>query len=136
ANAAADVFQLSVPFTIVVLSGSPDLSGAYLLPVCFVSAIVAANAIGTLIPVFSGSSAEVHLASFIAVLAVVAVSTPFMPVLYSIGQYLPFGALSAGLMSSWGGTPASWYILAAAPAGAIAIVLVVAGCAGHLKATD
>ncbi len=134
ANSVADVLQLSVPFAIIVFSGNPDPYRALVLPISFVSAIVAANAIGTLIPVFSGSSAEVHLVSFVAVLAAIAVSTPLFPALYEIGQYLPFGSLAAGLAAAWGGSQVPWYIVAAAPVGACALVLAVAGCAGRLNA--
>ncbi len=136
ANAGADCLQLSVPFTIVVLSGSPDTQLAVALPLFFISAVVAANAIGTLIPVFSGSSADVHLASFIVVLALMAVSIPFMPALYAVGQFLPFGTLAAWLAAVWGVATVPWYAVAAAPAATAAIVLAVVLCAGHLKASD
>lgn len=136
ANSVADILQLFPPFVVVVVSGSPDPGPAIVLAALFVPAVVAANAIGTLIPLFSGASSEVHLASFIAVIAVVAVSTPFLPVSFSIGQFLPFGSLAAGLLSAWGGLPMPWYNVIAPVASAIALVFMVSACAGRLKASD
>ncbi len=136
ANSAADGLQLSIPFTIVVLSGNPHFSLAPALPLSYISAIAASNAIGTAIPVFSGSSAEVHLASFIAVFAVLSVSTPFLPALYRIGQLLPFGGFTSELMSAWGGAQIPWYSPAITLTGAVFMVGVVAACAGRLKAME
>ncbi len=133
ANSVADLLQLVVPFLVVLGSGSPDPLQSVVLPIFFVSAVIAANAIGTLIPLASGSSAEVHLASFVAVLAAFGISTPALPLVYTVGQFLPFGALSVGFQTVWNGSLPSWSTMVSAPVAAAAILGVVVLCAGRLK---
>lgn len=101
ANALLDGAQLAVPFAAFLLVHPPVLVGAICAVVSFVSAVVAANALGVLVAAVPGSSGEGHFYAIVAVMAAIVLSGAVAPAPYTQG-FLPFWYLYAALAATPG----------------------------------
>jgi ABC-type multidrug transport system permease subunit len=109
ANALFDGLQLLAPLALITALGHPQPVGALWVLACYITALVAANAIGVLVALMAGSSGEVHLYAALTVLAVGGLSGLFMASLpgplRNVGAVLPFWHLSNALIYAWGTSP-------------------------------
>lgn len=99
ASMLMDGLQLMVPFVLVAGLTTSRLPMAM---ACYVAALVAASALGVIVAVMAGSSAEVHLYAALAVLVSGALSNPviaYEPLGY-LNMAWPFWQLSNALIGS------------------------------------
>lgn len=115
ANICMDLLQLTIPIAVVIMLG---IQGPLIFTalICFVSAIVAANALGAIVATLAGSSGEVHLFAALTVLVVGGASGLFMPsvpaAMQQVASILPFASLSYAIQDLWAGTVTSIWFLA------------------------
>ncbi|MGI6021988.1 MAG: hypothetical protein ACOX8D_02485 [Methanoculleus sp.] len=108
ANTLLDGAQIAVPlaaFLFVHLPATPEVA------VSFVSAVVAANALGVIVAAVPGSSGEGHLYAIVTVMAAIAISGLVAPTPHAQGL-LPFWYLYATLLAIPGTFPLSPVALA------------------------
>lgn len=101
ANALLDGAQVAIPLSVFLLVHPPAPEGVIFTAVSFASAVVAANALGTLVAVIPGSSGEGHLYAVVTVMAAIALSGLIAPVPHTQGL-LPFWYLYAALLATPG----------------------------------
>jgi len=134
ANALFDGVQLLAPLALIAFSGHPRLAALAWPLACYVMALLAANALGVLVALVSGSSGEVHLYAALTVLLVGGLSgvfTPSMPgLLESLSLLSPFRHLADVLLYAWGQT--SPHLLALPLFSTLALLLVIALLAPRL----
>ncbi len=106
ANALFDGLQLLTPFVLIVFLSAPQVTGISWIFICYVAAILGANAIGVLVALMAGSSGEVHLYSTLIVLLVGAISIPLTTsiggFIRTFGDILPFRLFYDSLIGGWG----------------------------------
>ncbi|MCE5338322.1 MAG: ABC transporter permease [Methanomicrobiaceae archaeon] len=101
ANALLDGAQVAIPLSVFLLVHPPAPAGVIFAVISFVSAVVAANALGVLVAVVPGSSGEGHLYAVGTVMAAIALSGLIAPAPYTQGL-LPFWYLYAALLAAPG----------------------------------
>ncbi len=106
ANTFFNLFQLLIPTTLIILFSLSNYYALFWISISYISVILAANSIGVLVALISGSSGEVHLYSTLTVLVVAAVSIPFTStasnLLATVGNLLPFRPFYDSLLYGWG----------------------------------
>jgi hypothetical protein len=106
ASSLIEGLQLAVPSILILLTKSTEPVYILWIIVCFLAALVSANAIGVMVAILARSSGEVHLYAFLAVLVVSGLSGLFsgstQGSYFLIEPIWPFWQLSNSLLFAWG----------------------------------
>jgi len=107
-NAIFDILQMFAPLAVITLLGGPQPLRVLLVFICYITAILSANALGVLVSLITSSSGEVHLYAILTVLFIGGLSGLFiLPThgsLTTAFAMLPFRQLADSLIYAWGGT--------------------------------
>ena len=121
-NAIFDMLQMLAPLAVITFFGGPQPLRILLVFLCFIAAILSANALGVVVSLFAGSSGEVHLYAVLAVIFMGGLSGLFMLPIHDslkvVTAILPFRQLADTLIYAWGGTFPQFVLLSPFSGGA------------------